>query len=86
MATRPVSPSLTASQRPRVMLWFHTSRCVPASSSRVINGAPQKSPTRAGRSSTTRVAATKGIWYWSKNRLKKRSQVLSWVQPAIPVE
>ncbi|WP_345154652.1 hypothetical protein [Nonomuraea rubra] len=50
------------SHRVLVMLWFHTSRCVPASSSRVISGAPQKSPTRAGRISTTRVLARNGSW------------------------
>jgi hypothetical protein len=67
-ATTPMSPSLTASQWPRVMLWFHTSRCVPASSSRPISGAPQKSPTRAGRSSTTRLTAMNGVWWSSKKR------------------
>ncbi|MFD0467110.1 hypothetical protein ACFQ0B_01380 [Nonomuraea thailandensis] len=48
-AATPMSASLTASQRVRVMLWLHTSRCVPDSSSRVISGAPRRArPGRAG--------------------------------------
>ena len=87
MAARPVSPSLTASQRVRVMLWFHTSRCVPASSSRAISGAPQKSPMSAGRTSTTTVTARNGLWWSRKNRSTKSEQSPPWVlQAAIPVE
>ena len=37
-----------ASQRARVMLWFQTSRWVPASSSRAIKGAPQNAPMMGG--------------------------------------
>jgi hypothetical protein len=48
MLARPIRPSLTASQRVRVTLWFHASRNVPASISRVTSGAPQKIPMRAG--------------------------------------
>ncbi len=51
MATRPIRPirpSLAAIQRVRVTLWFHASRKVPASSSRVTSGAPQKMPMSAG--------------------------------------
>ena len=62
IAARPMSPSLTASQRVRVTLWFHTSRWVPASSSRAISGAPQKIPTRAGTTSTTAVTASARSW------------------------
>ena len=48
MAARPIRPSLTASQRVRVTLWFQASRKVPASISRVTSGAPQKTPMMAG--------------------------------------
>ena len=48
MAARPVSASLTASHRVRVMLWVQASRNVPASNSRAISGAPQKMPMTAG--------------------------------------
>ena len=41
-------PSLTATQRDRVTLWFHASRNVPASISRVTSGAPQNMPMSAG--------------------------------------
>jgi hypothetical protein len=54
IAIRPVRPSLVASQRVRVTLWFHTSMWVPASSSRVTRGAPQNMPMIAGRASRTR--------------------------------
>ncbi|WP_348638608.1 hypothetical protein [Actinomadura madurae] len=57
MAARPTTPSFTASQRDRVTLWFQTSRCVPLSSSRVISGAPQKSPMRAGTIITIAIMA-----------------------------
>ena len=86
-AARPTSPSLTASQRVRVTLWFQTSRCVPASSSRAISGAPQKIPIRAGRTSTTDVTA-RPVFRWSrKNRSTKSEQSPPWVaQAVIPVE
>jgi hypothetical protein len=48
IATRPIRPSLAAIQRVRVTLWFQASRNVPASSSRVTSGEPQKMPIRAG--------------------------------------
>ena len=48
MAATPISASLIASHRVRVMLWFQVSRKVPASSSRAISGAPQKMPMIAG--------------------------------------
>ena len=86
-AARATRPSLTASQRVRVTLWFHTSRCVPASSSRAISGAPQKSPIRAGRTSTTAVTARNALRWSSKNRWTKSEQPSPWVaQPAIPAE
>src|SRR6266568_7575885 len=44
IAARPVRASLAAIQRVRVTLWFQASRKVPASSSRVTSGAPQKTP------------------------------------------
>src|SRR5215469_11119251 len=44
----PIAASLTAIQRDLVMLWVHAGRKVFASSSRVISGAPQKIPMRAG--------------------------------------
>jgi hypothetical protein len=75
MAARPVRASLTASQRVRVTLWFHTSRWVPASSSRVISGAPQNSPISAGRTSTTAVTARKGPWWSPKNWRTKSAQL-----------
>ena len=50
-------PSLVASQRVRVTLWFHASRCVPASSSRATSGAPQKAPRTAGANATTTISA-----------------------------
>ena len=55
MAARPISASLTVSQRVRVMLWFQVSRKVPASSSRAISGAPQKMPMIAGAARMTRM-------------------------------
>jgi hypothetical protein len=48
IAARPVSVSLTAIQRVLVTLWFHASRRVPFSISRVTSGAPQKMPMTAG--------------------------------------
>ena len=48
MAAAPISTSLTVSHLVRVMLWFQVSRKVPASSSREISGAPQKTPMTAG--------------------------------------
>ena len=45
-----MSPTLITSQRVRVTLWFQTSRCVPASSSRATSGAPQNMPMTAGAS------------------------------------
>ena len=54
MAATPISASLTASHRVRVMLWFQVSRKVPASSSRAISGAPQKTPVIAGAMRMTR--------------------------------
>ena len=48
MAARATRPSLAASQRVRVTLWFQASRNVPASSSRVTSGAPQNMPMTAG--------------------------------------
>jgi hypothetical protein len=87
VAARAVRPSLTASQRVRVMLWFHTSRWVPASSSRAISGAPQKIPMSAGRTSTTAVTARNWIWWSVKNSWTKSEQPPLWVvQAAIPVE
>lgn len=68
VVARPMSASLTVSQRVRVTVWFHTSRWVPFSSSRPISGAPQNSPTRAGRISTTAMSARKTAWWSSKNR------------------
>ena len=53
MAARPVSASLTASHRVRVMLWVQASRNVPVSSSRAIIGAPQKMPMMAGATMMT---------------------------------
>ncbi len=55
MLANPTTPTLTASQRVRVTLWVHARRNVPASSSRATSGAPQKTPMRAGTSSTTRL-------------------------------
>ena len=52
IAARPVSPTFVASQRDRVTVWLHTSRWVPASSSRATSGAPQKTPMIPGRAST----------------------------------
>ena len=46
MLARPARASLTASHRVLVMLWVQASRRVPVSSSRVISGAPQKTPIR----------------------------------------
>ena len=87
MAAMPTRPSFTASQRVRVMLWFHTSRCVPASSSRAISGAPQNSPMRAGRTNTTEVTAKPGPRLSRTNRSTKFEQSPPWlVQAAIPVE
>jgi len=48
MAAAPTSASLTVSHLVRVTLWFQVSRKVPASSSRAISGAPQKTPVIAG--------------------------------------
>lgn len=53
-ATAPV-PSLVASHRVRVTVWFHTRLCVPVSSSRVTIGTPQKTPTTAGSRYITRM-------------------------------
>ena len=53
MAATPISTSLTASQRVRVMLWFQASRNVPVSSSRAISGAPQNMPMTAGATRMT---------------------------------
>ena len=58
-APTPVTPSLVASHRVRVMLWVQTSRCVPASSSRAIIGAPQNTPTTAGTAYTSAGAGQK---------------------------
>ena len=55
MAATPITVSLTASQRVRAMLWFQARRRVPASSSRVISGAPQNAPIRAGTTYRTTV-------------------------------
>ena len=44
----PTSASLTATQRVRVTLWVQARRWVPFSNSRLISGAPQNAPTRAG--------------------------------------
>ena len=55
MAAPPISVSLTASHRVRVMDWFQVSRKVPASSSREISGAPQKTPVTAGAMRMTRM-------------------------------
>ena len=46
-------PSLVASQRVRVIDWFHTRRWVPVSSSRATSGAPQKTPMIAGTTAST---------------------------------
>jgi hypothetical protein len=87
MAARPTRPSLTASQRVRVMLWFHTRRCVPASSSRAIRGAPKKAPMRAGRTITTRLTAKPMPRLSRKNWSRKSEQSPPWaVQAVIPVE
>ena len=48
MLVSPSTPSLTASQRSRVTLWFQASRNEPLSSSRAISGAPQNRPITAG--------------------------------------
>jgi hypothetical protein len=52
-------PSRTANHRVRVMLWFHTRRCVPVSSSRATSGAPQNTPTTTGSANSTALP----IWY-----------------------
>ena len=54
MAARPVSVSLTASHRVRVMLWFQARANVRVSISRAISGAPQKMPMMAGVMRMTR--------------------------------
>jgi hypothetical protein len=54
-ADRPISPSLTASHRLRVTLWFPARRKVPVSSSREISGAPQKIPMSPGRKYTAAI-------------------------------
>jgi len=46
-------PSLVASHRVRVTLWFQASRYVPASISRATSGATQKAPTTAGATAIT---------------------------------
>jgi hypothetical protein len=48
MAAKQVTASLTASHRVGVTLWVQASRWVPASNSRAIRGAPQKTPMIAG--------------------------------------
>jgi hypothetical protein len=53
MLAAPTTASLTASHRVRVALCVQARRCVPLSSSRLINGAPQKAPTRAGTRTRT---------------------------------
>ncbi len=50
-AARPTAPSLIATQRRLVTLWFQASRNVPVSSSLAISGAPQKIPMSAGTAS-----------------------------------
>ena len=51
---RPSTPSLMASQRSRVTVWFQASRNVPDSSSPAMSGAPQNKPITTGsRMSTT---------------------------------
>jgi hypothetical protein len=70
----------------RVTLWFHTSRWVPASSSRAISGAPQNSPISAGRTSTTAVTAWNDPRWSRKKSWRKSEQSPSWlVQAAIPL-
>ena len=44
----PTTASFTVSQRPRMTLCVQARRWVPFSSSRVIRGAPQNAPMRAG--------------------------------------
>jgi hypothetical protein len=45
-------PSFAASQRVRLTLWVQASRWVPASTSRATSGAPQNTPSTAGRATT----------------------------------
>ncbi|WP_254715024.1 hypothetical protein [Actinomadura sp. NAK00032] len=85
IAASPTRPSLTASQRLREMLWFHTSRCVPLSSSRAMSGAPQKIPMRAGRTVTIAIMAPYSTWWSVKNRLAKWVQASSEPHDASPL-
>jgi hypothetical protein len=52
MLNAPTRPSLTASQRVRLMPWVQARRKVPVSNSRATSGAPQKTPIRAGTAMT----------------------------------
>src|SRR5450755_26913 len=69
MLARPIRPSLTAIQRVRLTLWFQVIRKVPASSSLVTSGAPQKRPMTAGaryrtpRPTKYSTASTPLIWF-----------------------
>ena len=89
VATRPVRASLAAIQRVRVTLWFHASRKVPASSSRVTSGAPQKMPMSAGVRYRPAPPAKYSRGYTAPDRIWLRKVLASDVQlarqPASPL-
>ncbi len=57
----PLQRACVASQRVRVTLCVHASRCVPFSNSRAMSGAPQNTPIRAG-TTTSAVPMSSSSW------------------------